>query len=108
MSNEKPFKLPILKYFLIWQFGASLGLLLLNLLIYGTAGEPSVIGLILVYSEYFGSFLGASFLIFFPSLIYRLIIKFRNRLYSRKSDLNWLIAGIFLMVLSISGTIGRL
>lgn len=101
-------KLPLLKYFIVWQFGASIGLFILNLVVYGTAGEPTAIGLALVYSEYFGRFLATSFMIFLPPLIYRLVIFLRGKVYSRKNDLNWLISGVVLAILSINSTIAQL
>jgi hypothetical protein len=101
-------KLPLLKYFLIWQFGASMGLFVLNLAVYGTVGEPTAIGLALVYSIYFGRFLATSFLIFFPPLMYRLFMLLRGKTYSRKSDLNWLILGVVLAIFSINSTIANL
>ena len=101
-------KLPLLKYFIIWQFGASMGLFVLNLAVYGTVGEPTAIGLALVYSEYFGRFLATSFLIFFPPLMYRLFMLLRGKAYSRKNDLNWLISGVVLAILSINSTIANL
>jgi len=100
-------KLPILKYFFIWQFGASMGLFALNLAVYGTVGEPSAIGLILVYSEYLGRFFGASLLIFSPPLIYRFTLLVRGKPYSRENEINWLILGIVLMGLTIKGTIAN-
>ena len=101
-------KLPLLKYFVIWQFGASMGLFVLNLAVYGTVGEPTAMGLVLVYSEYLGRFLATSFLIFLPPLIYRLVILLRGKVYSRKDDLNWLISGVVLAILSINGTLAQL
>ena len=106
--DQQPIRLPLGKYFLIWQIGASLILFFLNLVIYGTAGEPSFLGLIGVYAIYFGSFLSASLLIFIPPLIYRLVLKIRGKPYSRKSELNWFLLGVVLMILSIKSTIGQL
>jgi hypothetical protein len=100
-------KLPLLKYFLFWQLGASTGLFLVNLAIYGTVGEPTAIGLILVYSEYLGRFFGASLLIFSPPLIYRLTLAVRGKSYSRENEINWLILGIVLMALTIKSTIAN-
>lgn len=108
MDNQKLMKLPILKYFFIWQFGASMGLFILNLAVYGTVGEPTPIGLALVYSGYLGRFFATSLLIFIPPLIYRLVILLRGKVYSRKADLNWLISGVVLAILSINSTIANL
>jgi hypothetical protein len=101
-------KLPLLKYFVFWQFGASIGLFVLDLAVYGTVGEPTAMGLVLVYSKYLGRFFASSFLIFLPPLIYRLVILLRGKVYSRKDDLNWLISGVVLAILSIYGTLAQL
>jgi hypothetical protein len=100
-------KLPLLKYFVIWQFGASIGLFILNLAVYGTVGEPTAMGLALVYSESLGRFFGASLIIFSPPLIYRFTLAVRGKPYSRKNEIDWLILGIVLMILTIQGTIAN-